>query len=350
MKAIIKTAEAPGLVYGDVPEPKPGPDEIKIKVAAASICGTDIHYNRWDAIAVSFKEKFGMKFPIVIGHECAGTVTEIGANVRTVDVGDRVSFETHIPCGRCYQCQTGQAHNCVDMGIYGCSCPGCFSEYAVGPASVAFRLPEGVSLEEGSMFEPAGVAMRAIEEGKIVPGDVVLVYGCGPIGLMTLQLARTSGASKVIGIDIDDYRLDMARKYGVEVINAKKEDVTKRVLELSKERRGVDVLLELTGSPKVYDHMFNLIRLEGRLVTIGHPISPVSIDITKSINFRGIQWKGVFGRRIWDTWWDLAAMVQAKKLDILDVVTHRFPFSQYEAAFAQIDKGAGKILLVNDAK
>ncbi|MCL2001582.1 MAG: alcohol dehydrogenase catalytic domain-containing protein [Planctomycetes bacterium] len=348
MKAIIKRNEGPGLEYAEMPEKSPEPGWLKLKVFAASICGTDIHYNRWDGTAISFKNQFNVQLPFILGHECSGEVVEIGQGVSGFKLGDRISLETHIPCGNCFQCQNGMAHNCADMGLYGTNVDGCFADYAMTPASVAFKLPGGVSNEEGALFEPAGVAMRAVEEGRVLPGDTVLVYGCGPIGLMTVQLLRWCGAAKIIAIDIDEFRLNMARKYGVETINGLKEDVVKRVLELASARRGVDVLLELTGSAKVYADMFDMIRLEGRLVTIGHPGDKVSIDVVKSINFRGIEWKGVFGRRIWDTWWKLGAMVEAKKIDILDVVTHRFRFSEYQEAFEQVDKGAGKILFVNE--
>ena len=348
MKAVIKRTETPGLEYADMPDKSPAPGWLKLKVFAASICGTDIHYDRWDGTAQSFKNKFNVQLPFIIGHECSGEIVEIGEGVSGFNKGDRVSLETHIPCGHCFQCQNGLAHNCANMDLYGTNVDGCFADYALAPASVAFKLPDAVSNEEGAMFEPAGVAMRAVEEGRVLPGDTVLVYGCGPIGLMTIQLLRHCGAARVIAIDIDEMRLGMARKYGAVTINGAKENAVERVLELSSARRGVDVLLELTGSDRVYDTMFDMIRLEGRLVTIGHPGKKVSIDIIKSVNFRGIEWKGVFGRRIWDTWWKLAAMVEAKKLDILDVVTHRFTFPQYKEAFEQVDKGAGKILFVNE--
>ncbi len=346
MKALLKTSAKPGLEYAEVREVIPGPGEVKFRVKAAAICGTDVHFNRWDKSAVNFQESFGMKFPFVVGHECAGEVVEVGTGVRGFRPGDRISLETHIPCGQCYQCQNGMAHNCTDMLLYGATTDGCFGDYALAPASVAFRLPDEVSDEEGAMFEPAGVAMRAVEEGNILPGDTVLVYGCGPIGLMTAQLLRSCGAARVIAVDLDDFRLGMAAKYGAETVNGARENVGERVAALTRARRGVDVLLEMTGSDKVYDGLFNLIRPEGRLVSVGHPGVPVTVDITKSINFRGISWKGVFGRRIWFTWWKLAAMVAAKKLNVLDIVTHRFAFSQFREAFEQVDKGAGKILFV----
>lgn len=348
MKAVIKKSQAPGLEYVDIPEKSPLPGWVKLKVLAASICGTDIHYNKWDATAKSFVDKFKVTLPFILGHECCGEIVEIGDGVKGFKPGDRVSLETHIPCGYCFQCQNGMAHNCANMDLYGTNVDGCFAEYALAPASVAFKLPDVVSNEEGAMLEPAGVAMRAVEEGKVLPGDTVLVYGCGPIGLMAMQLLRHCNAAKVIAVDIDDFRLEMAKKYGAETINGRKENVVERVREMSSARRGVDVLLELTGSSKVYDSMFEMIRLEGRLVTIGHPGDKVSIDIVKSVNFQGLEWKGVFGRRIWETWWKLTAMIAAKKMEVLDVVTHRFRFADFQKAFEQVDKGAGKILFVNE--
>lgn len=346
MKAIAKTGPAPGLDYIDVPDPVPGPDEVKIRVRAAAICGADVHFYHWDQLAENLRAKYSMRFPAVIGHECAGDVVETGANVQGIRVGDRIAVETHIPCGRCYQCQNGMRHNCADMGLYSYSCAGCFAEYALVPERVCYRLSNAVPYEEGALFEPGGVAMRAVEESRLQPGDAVLVYGCGPIGLMAVQIANACGTATVIVVDIDDYRLAMAERFGCVPINAAREDVRQRVRELTGTRGGVDAVLEMTGAADVYDTVFDVVRIEGRLVTVGHPLRPVPVDVTTMVNMKGLLWKGVFGRRIWETWWKVASLAAAGKIRLADVITHRFACGDHEKAFTQIGKGAGKVLFL----
>jgi threonine 3-dehydrogenase len=350
MKAVVKTGEHYGFSYMEVEKPTPKPNEVLIKVEAAAICGTDISYNKWGQSAKDFAYKFNVKFPFIVGHECSGTIIEVGSEVKNRKVGDRVALETHIPCGECFQCQTGNAHNCMNMGIYGTSCDGCFADYAVAPESVAFKLPDDVSFEEGALFEPAGVAMRAIEESGILPGDTALVFGCGAIGLLAIQMLQVCGASRVIAVDIDQYRVDMAKKFGAVAVNSLTEDLPSIVKELTASRGGVDFILEMTGSPKVYETLFDYLRLEGRVVTVGHPGGPIPINVTQSINLKGATIKGLFGRRIWETWWKLSSLVNAKKINILDVVTHRYSFSQVDEAFEQVNKGAGKIMFLRDEK
>ena len=206
--------------------------DIKVEVKAGAICGTDIHFYHWDPASANFP----VRFPLILGHEYAGDVVEIGADVRGIAVGDRISVETHIPCGACYQCGLGEGHNCQDMGLVGISYPGAFAKYAKVPAKVAFKLPPGVSYEEGSLFEPAGVAMRGVDEAHIAPGDLVVILGCGPIGLIAIQIARAVGAAQVIGVDINEFRLEMARRMGALPVNAAKESVVDAVKQVAGRR------------------------------------------------------------------------------------------------------------------
>ncbi|MEH7119216.1 alcohol dehydrogenase catalytic domain-containing protein [Neobacillus drentensis] len=348
MKAIVKTGEHLGFSYMEVDKPTPKPNEVLIDVEATNICGTDISYFKWGQSAKDFASKFNVKFPFIVGHECAGTVVEVGSDVKKIKVGDRVSLETHIPCGDCFQCKTGNAHNCMNMGIYGTSCDGCFADYAIAPESVCFKLPDSVSFQEGSLFEPAGVAMRAVELSGLEPGDTGLIFGCGAIGLLAIQILQACGVSRVIAVDIDQYRVDMAKKFGAIGVNSLTEDLPTVVKELTAERGGVDFIFEMTGSPKVYETLFDFLRLEGRVVTVGHPGGSIPINITQSINLKGATIKGLFGRGIWSTWYKLSALVEAKKINILDVVTHRFSFSQVDEAFEQLKQGSGKIMFLKD--
>lgn len=347
MRAILKTGRAPGVEYRtDVPRPVPKENEVLIRVKAAAICGTDINYWKWNAGAESFADQYDVRFPFVLGHECAGEVVQTGSGVKSVAVGDRVALETHIYCGSCYQCRSGNAHNCDNLAIYGTSCDGCFAEYATAPEPVVFKLPASVSFEEGALFEPAGVAMHAVQRSGVRPGDVVLIYGCGALGQFAIALMLASGAGKVIAVDIDDYRIDMAKRQGAIAVNSARESVEKVVRACTADRGGADVILEMTGAPAVYDTLFDNLRREGSVVTVAHPGAPVSINVTRSINTKGATIRGVFGRRIWDTWYELLGLVQNGKVDLTKAVTHRFPLSAGNAAFEQIPKGAGKILFI----
>lgn len=348
MKAVVKNDTNVGLAYLDVPKPEPKPNEVLIRVHAASICGTDIHYYKWNQSAEDFARKFNVQFPFIIGHECAGEIVAVGSDVKNRKVGERVALETHIPCGKCFQCMHGEAHNCANMKVYGTSCDGCFAPYAVADEKIAYVLPDEVTYEEGALLEPAGVAMRAVEEANIEPGDTVVVNGAGPIGMFAILLAQASGAGKVLAFDMDDYRLNMARKLGAVAFDFTKVNNVEKVMEICKLRGGADVVIETSGSPKAYDSIFDMIRLEGRVVTVGHPGGPVSINVTKSINLKGARIKGIFGRRIWSTWDHLTALMASGKVNLLDVVTHRFAFDQYDEAFDQLKYGAGKILFIDE--
>jgi threonine 3-dehydrogenase len=228
----------------------------------------------------------------------------------------------------------------------GISYPGAFARYAKVPAKVAFKLPSGVSYEEGSLFEPAGVAMRGVDEAHIAPGDLVVVLGCGPIGLIAIQIARAVGAAQVIGVDINEFRLEMARRMGALPVNATKESVVDAVKKVAGRKGGADAIIELSGAPEVYDYIFEILRLEGRIVTVGHVSRPISVNISKQINLKGVSLKGVFGRRIWETWEHLSSLVAAKRIDLSGVVTHRFPLEGFEDAFRQVHGEAGKVLFV----
>ena len=348
MQAVLKKTPAPGAVCEDIPVAAPKQGEVLIEIKSASICGTDIHLYHWDSSAASFTEKFKVDFPLTLGHEISGVITELGPGVTDRKVGDRVSVETHIPCGRCYQCGIGNSYNCASMGLYGITYNGAFAEYALAPSSLTYVLSDTVSFEEGALFEPAGVAVRAVGEAGITAGDTVVVYGCGPIGLIAAQTSLACGAARVISIDINPYRLNMAKKTGAVTIDAREGNVAARVLELTQTHGGADAVLEMTGAGEVYASIFDMIRLEGKLVTVGHPAGEVSINITRDFNQKGISIKGIFGRKIWSTWYELNSLVESGKIDLSSVITHRFPYSEFDKAFAATSGDAGKVMLYPD--
>lgn len=346
MKALVKTGKNKGYEYRDMPKPSPGPGEVLIKVKAAAICGSDIHTYLWDSNAENFASGAGVDFPFVIGHEYAGVIEELGEGVDEFAEGDRVSMETHIFCGKCYHCLNGMAHNCTNMGGYGSGYGGAFAEYCVAPSRVVYKLPDGVSFEEGAVFEPAGVAMHAVDEAHVSAGDAVVVYGAGPVGLVAIQILKTCGAGKIIAIDMNEYRLKMAEKFGAIPLNPAKTDVVAEVLKLTSLRSGADIVLEMTGSPKVYPNMFEMLRKEGRIITVGHPGEDVPINVTQWINQKGVSIKGIYGREVWKTWSQLAALVDGKRINLPEILTHRFGLNQCEEAFEQMKDGAGKILFI----
>lgn len=346
MRALIKSESSPGVEYTNIPEPIPKDDEIVIQVKAAAICGTDVSLWRWNSAGESFAKKYGAKPPFVLGHECCGVITDKGSKVSNLEIGDHVSLETHISCGQCFQCKTGEAHNCQNLKIYGVSCNGCFAEYAAAPASCAFKLPESISFEEGALFEPAGVAMFGVQESSLKPGDVVMIYGCGPIGQIAIQLMLASGASSVIAVDIDDYKVDMATQLGAIAVNSLKQDIGEVVSRYTADRGGVDIIMEISGASTIYDTMFDYLRPEGHVVLLAHPGEPVMFDIMKMMHHKGVTIKGVFGRRIWDSWYALTRMVESGRIDLSRVITHRFPLSAGNAAFEKISEGAGKIIFL----
>jgi threonine 3-dehydrogenase len=342
MKALMKTNPGPGASLMEIDIPRPKKEEVLIEVKSVAICGTDIHFYDWDPAAANFP----IQFPLILGHEYAGEIVEVGGDVEGLSVSDRVAIETHIPCGKCYQCGIGNRHNCQKMNLVGITYPGAFAKYTTAPAKVIFKLPAEVSYEEGSLFEPAGAAMRGIDEAGISAGDLVVILGCGPIGLAAVQMARITGSAQVLAIDINDFRLDMARLFGALTLNPLRDDVVQRVSEIAGRKGGADVILEVSGAPAAFKFLFDLLRREGKLVAIGLLSDPINVNVSKNIVLKGIEIKGVFGRRIWETWEHLSSLVEAKKISLSGIITHRFPLTEYEEAFRQVHDKAGKVLLI----
>jgi threonine 3-dehydrogenase len=342
MKALTKTRPEPGATLVEMDTPEIRKDEVLIEVRSAAVCGTDVHFYRWDSTAANFP----VRFPLILGHEYSGDVVEVGQEVQGLSIGDRVSIETHVPCGRCYSCELGNGHNCQNMELIGITYPGAFAKYAKAPSKVTYRLPPGVTYEEGSLFEPAGVAMRGIDEAHISPGDTVVILGCGPIGLVAVQMALAVGAAQVIAVDVNDFRLEMARCMGAQILNPLQDNIVDRVREIAGRKGGADVVMEISGASEVFDYLFDIIRLEGHVVTIGHVSKPISVNISKQVNMKGVTLKGVFGRRIWETWEHLSSLVASRRIDLSGVITHRFPLDAFQEAFTQIHDRAGKVLFV----
>lgn len=247
MKALVKAEPKPGASLVDMAAPDIGRDEVLVEVKAAAVCGTDIHFYQWDTMAANLP----VRLPLILGHEYSGDVLKVGGDVRGLAPGDRVSVETHVPCGTCYSCRLGNGHNCQHMELIGITYPGAFAWYAKAPAKVAYRLPSGVTYDEGALFEPAGVAMRGVDEARIAPGDAVVVVGCGPIGLVAIQMALAVGAGVVIAIDVNEFRLQMAHRAGARTLNPHRDDIAEQVGILTG-RRGARTLSWRSAVPRRY--------------------------------------------------------------------------------------------------
>jgi threonine 3-dehydrogenase len=340
MKAIVKTVRGPGLVVRDVPKPVCGPSDVLIRVHHAGVCGTDLHIADWDAWAQG-----RCRPPFTVGHEFAGEIVEVGAEVREdFRPGELVTAEGHIICGHCLQCRTGNGHVCQKTQIIGVDRNGAFAEYHAMPAGNVMRL-DGIPTEIGGIMDPMGNAFHTVLSTD-VSGSVVLILGCGPIGCFAVGIARAAGAAAVIAVDINPKRLELARKMGAtRVLHADKDDVDAAVMELSK-GDGADLVCEMSGAESALHTGFRLVRHGGRVHLLGIPHGAVPIDFATEIVFKGITIYGVIGRRMFDTWHVMQRFLRSGLLDPRPVITHRFPLEKIDDALAAIRSGdAGKVIL-----
>lgn len=345
MRAVRKPTAAPGVEYRtDLPDPVAGPGTVLLQVEAASLCGTDRELAEWTPAA----QAFALAPPVVLGHEGCGTVLEVGAGVTGLEVGDRVSLESHIVCGRCFPCRTGGAHTCERTRILGMHIDGVFAERVAVPAELCVALPPGVGVQTAALLEAAGVGMHAVQRGgSDVAGGNVLVSGAGPVGLVAAEIARVLGAANVVVVEPNPYRRRQAQDRGAVVLTPG-DDVAGTCRELAGDRGGFDVAVEASGASGVLGPLFEALRREATLVTVGHPSRPAEIDIAAQVNKKGITLRGVFGRRLWDSWEQLLLLVGSGRLELDWLVTHRLPLERATEAIGLLTGDAGKVLLVPD--
>ena len=341
MKALVKTKPVKGAELLDVDIPRVGPNDLLVKVQAAAICGSDNHIYGWTPWAEA-----RIELPRIFGHEFAGEVVEVGPAVQRWQAGDLVAAETHIPCLQCYQCRTGRQHTCEQMKIIGVHTDGAFSEYALLPEACAWKLRPGTSPELGAILEPIGVAANGLFKDRIDARSVAII-GCGPIGIFGAQLALAAGARQLFVTEINPYRLDLARRIVPDavVLNPMEDDV-EAVVSSATEGRGVDVAVDLSGSPQGIAQAFGLLAKGGRVSLVGLPSEPVALEMTSAIIYREARVYGSTGRLMWDTWYKVDALLQAGQFDPMPVITHRFPLSDYEQALGlTLSANAGKVIL-----
>ena len=338
MKALVKAKREPGLWLQDVPEPKPGPGEVLLRVLRTGICGTDLHIDAWNEWA-----QHTIKPPLVVGHEFVGEVVELGEGVASVYPGETVGAEGHIVCGRCRNCMAGRRALCANTVGIGVQRDGAFAELIVMPAGNLWRHLTKIDLDVASIFDPFGNAVHTATQFRLVAEDV-LITGAGPIGIMAAVVARHNGARFVVITDVSDYRLELARKIGV----TRAVDVSKTNLRDVQEelgmKEGFDVGFEMSGRPSAMRDMIDNMAHGGRIAVLGLPDHEFGIDWSQVV-FKMLTVKGVYGRQIFETWYQMSVFVQSG-LDISPVITHRFPYEQYKEAFAVAHSGlCGKVVL-----
>jgi threonine 3-dehydrogenase len=338
MKALVKARAEAGMDLGEVPAPSPGPDEVLIRVGKTSICGTDLHIYEWDEWAART-----VPAPLVVGHEFMGEIAELGEDVEGLSLGQRVSGEGHITCGHCRNCRAGRRELCHNHLSVGVTRPGAFAEYLVMPAHNVFPLPAHVSDDVGAILDPLGNATHTALAFDVV-GEDVLITGAGPIGVMAAAIVRHLGARFVVVTDVNPYRLEMASKMGADRVIDVNSRTVQPVMDDLRMTEGFDVGLEMSGAEAAFNEMLSVMNNGGRVAVLGIPHGEVTLDLAAVI-FKGLTLQGIYGRKIFETWYKMAAMLQSG-LDVSEVITHRFAANDFEAAFDVVRSGqSGKVIL-----
>ena len=338
MKSLVKKEKKPGLWMEDIPKPTPGDNDVLIKTRKTSICGTDVHIYKWD----SWAQKT-IPVPMTIGHEFMGEIAALGKNVKGLKVGQRVCGEGHIVCGECPNCKMGKKHLCMYTKGLGVNRPGCFAEYFVLPAENIFVLPDSIKDDIAAIFDPYGNATHTALSFDLV-GEDVLITGAGPIGVMAVAIAKQAGARNVVITDLNEYRLDLARKMGatqaVNISNTSLDEVMKAL----KIDHGFTVGLEMSGNPKGLNTLLEKVQHGGRIALLGILPPGTAIDWDLVI-FKMLTLKGIYGREIFSTWYKMSNMLQSG-LDLSPVITHHFSADEYEKGFeAMLSGQSGKVIL-----
>ncbi len=338
MKALVKAKPEVGLWMEHVPVPEPGPNDVLIRVRKSAICGTDVHIWNWD----SWAQKT-IPVPMVVGHEFVGEIAEIGSAVTKYKVGERVSGEGHIVCGKCRNCRAGRGHLCHYTKGVGVNRPGSFGEFVCIPEYNVVPIPDDVPDEVAAIFDPFGNAVHTALSFDLV-GEDVLVTGAGPIGIMGAMVAKRSGARKVVITDINPVRLDLARRVGIDhVVDASKQDLADVMNEIGM-TEGFDVGLEMSGAPPAFRSMIDTMNNGGKIAILGIAPDGFGIDWNKVI-FKMLTLKGIYGREMFETWYKMIAFVQGG-LDLSDVITHRIGIDDFREGFEAMRSGnSGKVVM-----
>jgi threonine 3-dehydrogenase len=338
MKALVKAKPERGIWMQDIPPPEVGHNDVLIRVNRSAICGTDIHIYQWDDWA-----QHTIPVPLAVGHEFSGTIVECGIEVRGFEPGDRVSAEGHITCGVCRNCRAGRRHLCMNTKGVGVNRPGAFAEFIAVPAFNVFKLPEAITDDMAAILDPFGNATHTALSFDLV-GEDVLITGAGPIGIMAVAIARYAGARHIVITDVNDYRLDLARKMGASAaLNVTHDSIDDTMQALGMEE-GFDVGMEMSGNPTAFRDLLRTMHHGGKVALLGIPPDDTAIDWNQVI-FKGLILKGIYGREMFETWYKMSSMLQSG-LNIEPVITHHFGIDEFEPAFELMESGqSGKVIL-----
>ncbi|WP_419419076.1 L-threonine 3-dehydrogenase [Legionella sp. D16C41] len=338
MKSLVKAKREPGIWMQDVPIPEYGVNDVLIKIKKTAICGTDIHIYTWDDWAEAT-----IPVPMTVGHEFYGEIVALGREVTGLEIGQRVSGEGHITCGMCRNCRAGKRHLCRNTFGVGVNRPGCFGEYLALPATNVLALPDNITDEQASILDPFGNATHCALAFDVV-GEDVLITGAGPIGIMAVAIVKHIGARHVVITDVNDHRLELARKMGAtRAVNIKYQTIDDVAKELGM-LEGFDVGLEMSGNPIALNDMIKAMNNGGHIAMLGIPPQETAVDWNQVI-FKGLTIKGIYGREMFETWYKMIAMLQSG-LDISPVITHQFHVDKYQDAFQIMASGqSGKVIL-----
>ena len=338
MRALAKLERAPGLTLTEVKKPEVGHNDVLIKIKKTAICGTDCHIWKWDEWAQKT-----IPVPMQVGHEYVGEVVDMGTEVRGFEIGDRVSGEGHITCGHCRNCRAGRRHLCRNTVGVGVNREGAFAEYLAIPAVNAFKIPDGIADEMASILDPFGNATHTALSFNLV-GEDVLITGAGPIGIMAAAICRHVGARHIVITDVNDYRLDLARKMGASrAVNVARDNLKDVMNELGMVE-GFDVGLEMSGVPTAFSQMLEHMNHGGKIALLGIPPANTPIDWNQVI-FKGLEIKGIYGREMFETWYKMIAMLQSG-LDLTPILTHHYPVTEFKKGFEIMLSGqSGKVIL-----
>jgi threonine 3-dehydrogenase len=338
MKALVKAKAERGIWMEDIAKPEVGHNDVLIKVKRTAICGTDIHIFKWDDWA-----KATIPVPMAVGHEFSGEIVDMGIEVKGYEIGDRVSAEGHITCGYCRNCRAGRRHLCMNTVGVGVNRPGAFAEYIAVPAFNAFKLPDAITDDLAAILDPLGNATHTALSFDLV-GEDVLITGAGPIGIMAVAIARYAGARHVVITDVNDYRLELARKMGAtRAINVSTQSIDDTMNELGMVE-GFDVGMEMSGNPQAFRDMLRTMHHGGKIAILGIPPGDMAIDWNDVI-FKGLILKGIYGREMFETWYKMSSMLQSG-LNMDPIITHHFDVDEFQPAFELMESGlSGKVIL-----
>ncbi|HET7370388.1 MAG TPA: L-threonine 3-dehydrogenase [Gammaproteobacteria bacterium] len=338
MRALVKAKAEPGIWMEDAPTPVVGHNDVLVKIRQTAICGTDIHIYNWDDWAQQT-----IPVPMTVGHEFVGEIVEVGSEVQGLEIGQRVSGEGHITCGHCRNCRAGRRHLCRNTRGVGVNRPGCFAEYLSIPAVNVFPLPDEIPDEIAAFLDPLGNATHTALSFDLV-GEDVLITGAGPIGCMAAGIARHAGARYVVVTDVNDYRLDLARKMGADrAINVSSESLDETMAALGMQE-GFDVGMEMSGNPHALRQLLKSMVHGGHVALLGIPPGDTAIDWNDVI-FKGLILKGIYGREMFETWYKMASMLKSG-LDVSPILTHTYPVDRFSEGFETMRSGqSGKVVL-----